>query len=412
MATRNLLIGLCWVSVGALSACSAGGGASKTGVGPGQGPAGTPLIGMGESLASSGACKAPTAANAPIRRISRIEYNNAVAQLFGVTTTPADAFVPEEKTGVTIGFNTNIRSAVSELSVEQYVSAAELIADGVVQSAATVTGCKATGDAACIKAFLAARARRAFRGTLPDTEKTQLLADYDAAATDLGADQALRFGVEAVLLSPRFLYGVELGSGPGAVVPLTGSEVAGRLAASLWRSVPDDALLQQADAKQLDTAAGVTAAARKMLADPRAAGMLADFARQWLDVEDTPSLTRDNMLWPDFTPQLAQDLRTETEQLFISVAGGTGGFPELFTADYTMANAGVATFYGLGAPSGSGFQKVALPPERRGVLTHASVIASQWLKNRPLMWSRCVDVLFLLCCVVFFVFELFLFFLL
>ena len=32
----------------------------------------------------------------------------------------------------------------------------------------------------------------------------------------------------------------------------------------------------------------------------------------------------------------------------------------------------------------------------------ASVIASQWLKNRPLMWSRCVDVLFLLCCVVFF----------
>lgn len=40
------------------------------------------VIGLGESLESMGACASPTAATAPIRRISRIEYNNAVNALF------------------------------------------------------------------------------------------------------------------------------------------------------------------------------------------------------------------------------------------------------------------------------------------------------------------------------------------
>lgn len=382
MASRRLLSSALWASSGALAiaACNAGGGGGKQTDPPpvvDDGTRGTPLIALGEKLQAEGKCESPVAGTPPLRRISRIEYNQAVADLFQYSSRPADGFVPEEKTGVTIGFNTNIKSAVSPLAAEQYLGAAEAVADGVVQSLALVTACAGVDDSACLKGFLVNRARRAWRGTLPEDEKTALLADYDAAAADLGGEAALRLGVAAILLSPRFLYAIELGSGDGPVVPLTGSEVAGRLAASLWRSVPDDDLLAAADKGDLDTAEGVAARARAMLDDPRAAPMLADFARQWLDVESTPKLTRDSAIWPDFTKETAQSLLGETEQLFSSVAQAEGGsFDELLQADYTMANADVAAYYGLSGPSGDAFEKVSLPPERRGILTHASNLAT------------------------------------
>src|SRR4051794_12732895 len=41
---------------------------------------------------------------APIRRLTRVEYNNTVRDLFGDVTAPADAFVREEEQD---GFNNN-----------------------------------------------------------------------------------------------------------------------------------------------------------------------------------------------------------------------------------------------------------------------------------------------------------------
>src|SRR6185437_7027042 len=145
--------------------------------GPAGGPVGTPLIALGEASRVAGRCDVPTAARAPLRRISRVEYDNAASALFGVGTSPASAFVPEEKTGVTIGFDTNVGSTPSALAVEEYVTTAEQIADDVVAHFAAVTGCGATTDAPCITAFLGERARRAFHGTLPTDEKARLLAD-------------------------------------------------------------------------------------------------------------------------------------------------------------------------------------------------------------------------------------------
>jgi hypothetical protein len=392
----------------ALAACSPGSGAKggTGGMGPNQnaqGGLGTPLIALGQQMSAAGECSAATAARAPIRRISRIEYNNAVLDLFGVTTQPANGFVPEEKTGVTIGFNTNIVSAVSELAVEQYVVAAEQIADGIVQSVSSVTGCTSTSDASCITNFLTTRARRAFRGTLPNDEKAQLVADYNAAVQALGADQGLRFGIEAILLSPRFLYTVEFGSGTGDVVPLTASEVAGRLAASIWRSVPSDGLIAAADKGELNTAEGVMVIAKAMLDDTKythAAEMMKDFASQWLDVDQTPTLTRDSMSFPAWNATVAADLLTETESFFLSIADdpAAGGFPSLLTANYTMVNANLASFYKLPAPSGSGFQKVMLPAYRSGVLTQGSVITSHSHFNRSSIVLRGKMVRFELLC--------------
>src|SRR5574341_1519379 len=82
---------------------------------------------------------------------------------------------------------------------------------------------------------------------------------YRSSVTELNANDAVTVALEAMLLSPRFLYVVEFGDEAGSdpIIPLTSSEVAGRMALAIWRSVPDDALLAAADGGTLATPDGV-----------------------------------------------------------------------------------------------------------------------------------------------------------
>jgi hypothetical protein len=205
---------------------------------------------------------------------------------------PGDAFTAEEKVA---GFNNNSVAPVTQLNNEQYLTAAEAVADHVASNVATATGCSSSADAACVTAWLGKVARRAFHGTLPAEELTALTDDYTTVSSELGADAALKFGVISVLLSPRFLYVVEFGEGASGIVKLSPSEVAGRLALSLWRTVPDGALIAAADAGELGTP-DLAAKASVMLDDPRTIPMPTDFLGQWLKLDDPAALVKDNLL--------------------------------------------------------------------------------------------------------------------
>lgn len=378
-----------------LSACGqAAVDSGNVGVGPkgpkpvaDDGTRGTPLIALGARQRQGGACENPMVAWQPLRRLSRLEYNNAVRDLFADTTQPAAGFVAEEKVA---GFSSNSKSLVSTLAVEQYLTAAENVAERVADKASAVTGCGSDTDRACIKSWLVNTARRAFRGTLPDDEKKSLHDEYDAlAAGDPKA--ALQLGVATILTSPRFLHTVEFGAGAAGVVPLTQSELAGRLALTLWRSVPDQTLLTAADAKELGTPQAVAEQARRMLADSKADAAVADFAVQWLNIEQAPS-GKDGATFPQFTPVLANAMVEETRRFFIAVArSDTGSFGELMTADYTFANKALGNLYGAAA-GGDEFARTALPPARRGVLTHAGVLANaaHALQTSPVLRGRLV----------------------
>jgi Protein of unknown function (DUF1592)/Protein of unknown function (DUF1588)/Protein of unknown function (DUF1585)/Protein of unknown function (DUF1587)/Protein of unknown function (DUF1595) len=350
-------------------------GGGDTGTIPDDGTRGTPLIAKGQADTEAGRCDAPTAGTPPLRRLSRIEYNNAVAALFGDATLPANDFVPEAKVA---GFNSNVGIPVTDHNVTQYVAAAETIAKNVLGTLKTVTGCTASSDTACLDGWLTKTARKAFHGTLPAEEKTQLLTDYHAAAKDLDADSGISLAIEAILVSPRFLYVVELGQDGTGIVPLTASEMAGRLALSLWRSVPDDALLTAADSGALDDADGIAAQAQRMLTDPtkQAGSMLNDFVTQWMEIPSVEGLAKDGMKFESYTTQVRTSAIAETTETFRAVFGDAkAGVDQLFTLSYTMINGDVAPIYGLPA-TGAGFTKVNLPAGRRGILTQSSVLAA------------------------------------
>lgn len=338
---------------------------------PDDGTRGTPLIALGERLRAEGQCEAPMVAPQPLRRLSRLEYDNAVRDLLGDDSRPAAGFVAEEKVA---GFNSNSASTVSALSVEQYLNAAEGIAERAVSRIAAITGCNDEANKTCVKAWLTRNVRRAFRGTWPDEERKGFEADFDALSDDVKA--AFAYGVTHMLTSHRFLFTLETGAGASGVVPLTGPELAGRLALTLWRSVPDDALLEAADQGRLNDAPGVRAEAERLLEDSKADAALADFAVQWLNVEQAPA-TKDPARFPQYTPTLGQAMLEETRRFFLAVAHSQdGNLKELLTADYTFANRDLGALYNEGSSLGEGFARMKLPTERRGVLTQAAVLAN------------------------------------
>jgi hypothetical protein len=374
-----------WLALGGAAACAAGLGdpppdrrKGATEVIPDDDTRGTSLIELGAQFDSAGQCDAAMTGGTPLRRLSRIEYDNAVRDLFGDASHPAGSFVPEERVA---GYNSNSISPVSQLNNEQYLAAAETIAKNVATNFASLSGCAGTGDTACADGYLTRIARRAFHGTLPADEAQLLLDDAHKAAAEVDTDAGVELGIESILLSPRFLYMLEFGEGDGVIVPLSQSEIAGRLAATLWRSVPDDALLMAADAGELGTSDQLGEQTRRMLADARASDMLADFADQWLGITPASALQKDATTFPNFSAATKAAVTGEPAAFFTRAVTGGAKLPELFTATYTYGDATLASFYGgtLGTDG-----RIALPPERAGLLTQAGFLAS---KAHPVLAS-------------------------
>ncbi len=105
---------------------------------------------------------------------------------------------------------------------------------------------KSMEEAACARLIMARLARQAWRRPVADAELAPLLAVYEAARGTGDFEQGVAAAVEALLVSPGFLFVREqdpADAAPGSVHPLTSLELASRLALFLWSSLPDDQLL-------------------------------------------------------------------------------------------------------------------------------------------------------------------------
>ena len=153
-----------------------GGGGQGGGGGAGQGGSAVGGTGVVQPPASGlhlfGAPCQPspiTVGGSPVRRISRVEYDNMVRDL-GLDpggTQPARQFVSEQKidTGRAGNFNTNSYATISGTLInQQYLQAAEALAAAAVTSNLGGLVSCATRNAACAQQFITSFAGRAFRG--------------------------------------------------------------------------------------------------------------------------------------------------------------------------------------------------------------------------------------------------------
>ena len=242
------------------------------------------------------------------------------------------------------------------------------------------------GAERCARSILSSLARRAYRRPVTDADLDMLLEFYRAGRRDGDFERGIQVALERLLASPDFLFRIvedRQDSAPGAVYAISDLELASRLSFFLWSSIPDDELLEVASRGELQDEAVLVEQTRRMLADPRSASLITNFAGQWLRLRNLPGIDRDAHLFPDFDDNLRRAMRRETELLLDTVAREDRSMLELLSADYTFVNERLARHYGIPNVAGSHFRRVPVTdPNRRGILGHASILTVTSQSNR------------------------------
>ena len=241
-------------------------------------------------------------------------------------------------------------------------------------------------DGACARTILARLARRAFRRPIGDEDLVPLLAFYRTGRAAGGFEAGIRMALERLLIDPEFLFRIERdpeGLAAGAPYRLADLELASRLSFFLWSSIPDDELLDVAAEGRLSDPAELERQVRRMLADPRAAALVENFAGQWLALRSVDGLAPDPNLFPEFDENLREALRRETDLFLESQLREDRSVVDLLRADYTFLNERLARHYGVPGVTGNHFRRVTLPDGRRaGLLGQGSVLAVTSYGNR------------------------------
>src|SRR5688500_12981888 len=222
-------------------------------------------------------CEAPTVGASPLRRLTRLEYDNTLRDLLGVTSQLAHERLGEDEQ--TAGFQANGVAPISATTLDVYVDIAEEVAPLANDQLARFVDCDLAEDG-CAEAFVESLGRQAFRRPLTEVEITDYTALYASSLAGYDVDTAVSLVVQAMLLSPAFLYHIEPLPDSAEeidVVALGEYELASRLSYFLWASMPDEALFDAAAAGSLSEGAELEAQVRRMLADDKAADAIASY---------------------------------------------------------------------------------------------------------------------------------------
>ena len=238
----------------------------------------------------------------------------------------------------------------------------------------------------CAEAILLTLGRRAYRRPVTPDEIEPLMRFYTQGRSEGSFDTGIERAVEALLVSPQFLFRIEHdpeGIAPGGVYRVSDLELASRLSFFIWSSIPDDELIDLAVEGKLRDPAALDQQVRRMLADRRSEALVTSFAAQWLLLRNLAALAPDPKLDPDFDDGLRRAFRRETELLLESVMREDRSVLDLLTADYTFLNERLARHYGIRGVRGAHFRRVTLEDEqRRGLLGHGSILTVTAFPNR------------------------------
>jgi mono/diheme cytochrome c family protein len=365
-------------------------------------------LGAIKSLLARDDCgKPPNPGRVTIRRLNRAEYNNTIRDLFGIDDRPADDFPADD---VGYGFD-NMGDVLSlpPLLMERYLAAAERVTGrAILANPATAGSLKPEShrrilfrepispgeypDAA--RAILERFTTRAYRRPVTPPELARLIGLVEQALADGESfERGIEIAVQAVLVSPHFLFRVELdsrprglppaGPSPGRSEPIGDFEVASRLSYFLWSSMPDEQLFRLAGEGKLRSPDVLAAQVRRMLLDPRARALVDNFGGQWLQIRSLKGSTPDRERFPQFDEPLREAMFRETELFLAEVIREDRSILDLLDADFTYVNERLARHYGIKGVVGPEFRRVRLDrPERGGLLTHASVLTVTSNPNR------------------------------
>jgi Protein of unknown function (DUF1592)/Protein of unknown function (DUF1588)/Protein of unknown function (DUF1595)/Protein of unknown function (DUF1585)/Protein of unknown function (DUF1587) len=342
------------------------GGTSIGGRVGGGGPTGGPSSMTGNGPAGAACANAGSGPFAvPLQRINDAQYADIIAELFGPTVNVQNSFPASLS-----GYPYTTYSAANPMGEEQVKAAFDAAESVAMQVADLVPACS-SNETSCATDYLQKLAARALRRPPGADETAVLLGAYTSAKKTMSYQESVAVGVETLLQMPQFLYVLENQPvPPSAASPLSGSELAQRMALLYWNGLPDQNLIDAAASGALADPTNRALQAKRMLDDPRAHAVLFDFLRQWMTIRDF----RADVHAPDVQDALDEEMRRDIDQ---AIAAGDG-LVDLLTSRETYVNTVLEKFYGLPAASSgpTDWRKVQMDPEQRvGILTHPILLA-------------------------------------
>ncbi len=240
----------------------------------------------------------------------------------------------------------------------------------------------------CAEEIITALGTRAYRRPLSETDLGEILAYYRDGLAAGGFEEGIRSAITGILASPYFLYRAERvpeSSSPGEPYEISDLELASKLSFFLWNSIPDDELRDLAVAGELSRAPVLEAQVERMLEDPRARTLGANFVHQWLDMQRLDEVVPDRDIFPYASGRgdPREDFRAELTHFANSIFDEDRSVVDLLTADHTYVNERVALHYGINSVKGDRFQRVELEDSaRHGLLGKGAILMAAAYPNR------------------------------
>ena len=227
--------------------------------------------------------------------------------------------------------------------------------------------------------IVAAFANRAYRRPATAAEVNRLMKLFDMAHKNGESfERAVGVALQAVLVSPHFLFRVEIDRKPDrddGSYALNDWEIASRLSYFLWSTMPDEELFRLAQSGKLHEPATLAAQVSRMLQDEKSSALVENFGGQWLNLRNLQMAQPAKRDFPTWDEQLRSAMRKETELFFAAIIREDRSILDFLDADFTYVNGRLARHYEISGVEGPEFRRVKLPDRNRGgVLTQASVL--------------------------------------
>jgi hypothetical protein len=211
-------------------------------------------------------------------------------------------------------------------------------------------------------------AGRAWRRPLIQAERDDLVSYYRTLRekNELSHEDAMRGSIVSVLMSPDFLYRIDLldesasasarplqpvaVNAPAAVPvrPLPPYALASRLSYFLWSSMPDDELMRHAAAGDLRKPDVLLAQTLRMLKDSRVRGFATEFTGNWLEFRHFETNNSvDRQRFPSFTNELRESMFQEPIRFVEHVVQNDVSILDFLYGNYTFVNPVLAQHYGV-----------------------------------------------------------------
>ncbi len=195
----------------------------------------------------------------------------------------------------------------------------------------------------------------------------------------------MRDSIVAILMSPDFLYRIDLTAGTRATAGTHGgqsaaahelpaslgllasrsraTQLASRLSYFIWSSMPDAELLSHAASGDLTQPAVLLAQTRRMLKDDRTKDFATEFGGNWLQFRRFETWNGvDKGRFPEFTGDLREAMFEEPVHFVQDVIQHNRSVYDMLYGNFTYVNPVLAKFYGMDLPEFA-LQPPPPPPE-------------------------------------------------